>query len=176
VTALRLEGFGPSVNARSEAVHEMLEVDAPVREIDDGESQAVWADIRDVAPFRLAESQTVDHAPALWRISVAPSDGPGVAASIVAATDAEYFLDWGGGLIWAAVPAGTPDAGADIVRGAVAAAQGGHATLIRGPATVRAAIDVFQPQPAPLQALSRRVKESFDPNGVLNPGRMYPGI
>jgi glycolate oxidase FAD binding subunit len=184
VTALRLEGFGPSVNARSEALHALLELDAPVREIDDGESRAVWADIRDVAPFvpgagqgtGQGAGQGVDALPAVWRISVAPTDGPGVAAAIASATGAETFFDWGGGLVWAAVPAGVADAGADVVRGAVAASQGGHATLIRAPAPVRAAIDVFQPQPAPLAALSRRVKESFDPNGVLNPGRMVAGV
>jgi glycolate oxidase FAD binding subunit len=35
---------------------------------------------------------------------------------------------------------------------------------------------VFEPQPGPLAALSKRVKESFDPNGVLNPGRMWAGV
>jgi glycolate oxidase FAD binding subunit len=41
---------------------------------------------------------------------------------------------------------------------------------------VRAAVPVFHPQPAPIAALSRRVKESFDPKQILNPGRMYAGI
>jgi glycolate oxidase FAD binding subunit len=41
---------------------------------------------------------------------------------------------------------------------------------------VRAAVAVFEPQPGPLAALSKRVKESFDPNGVLNPGRMWAGV
>ncbi|MGZ8301027.1 MAG: FAD-linked oxidase C-terminal domain-containing protein [Rhodoplanes sp.] len=47
---------------------------------------------------------------------------------------------------------------------------------MRAPAAVRAAIAVFEPQPGPLAALSKRVKESFDPNGVLNPGRMWAGV
>jgi glycolate oxidase FAD binding subunit len=50
----------------------------------------------------------------------------------------------------------------------------GHATLIRAPADVRATTEVFQPQPEGLAALSRRVKAQFDPQRVLNPGRMYP--
>jgi glycolate oxidase FAD binding subunit len=36
--------------------------------------------------------------------------------------------------------------------------------------------DVFEPLEPSLAALARRVKESFDPKGVLNPGRMYVGI
>jgi len=35
---------------------------------------------------------------------------------------------------------------------------------------------VFQPQPEPLAALTRRIKEGFDPRAILNPGRMYPGV
>jgi len=66
-----------------------------------------------------------------------------------------------------------PDVAA--IRDAVAT-FGGHATLIRAPASVRAALDVFQPQEAGLAALSKRVKDSFDPKGVLNPGRMWAGV
>ena len=58
---------------------------------------------------------------------------------------------------------------------ALVAAVGGHATLVRAPAAVRAAVDVFMPQDGGLAALTRRVKESFDPKGVLNPGRMWAG-
>jgi glycolate oxidase FAD binding subunit len=87
---------------------------------------------------------------------------------------AQMLYDWAGGLIWLALDP-SDDAGAAHVRRAVAAI-GGHATLIRAPAAVRAAIDVFAPQNAAVAALTRRVKESFDPKGVLNPGRMWAGI
>jgi glycolate oxidase FAD binding subunit len=61
------------------------------------------------------------------------------------------------------------------VRGALLAC-GGHALLMRAPVALRAAVPVFQPQPPPLAALSERVKDSFDPRRVLNPGRMYAGV
>jgi glycolate oxidase FAD binding subunit len=54
-----------------------------------------------------------------------------------------------------------------------AGAHGGHATLIRAPAEIRAAVPVFTPQPPALAALSRRVKASFDPSNLLCPGRLY---
>ena len=55
-------------------------------------------------------------------------------------------------------------------------AAGGHATLIRAPAAIRAAVAVFEPQDAGVAALTRRVKDSFDPKGILNPGRMWAGV
>ncbi|PPR20154.1 MAG: hypothetical protein CFH38_01577, partial [Alphaproteobacteria bacterium MarineAlpha10_Bin1] len=44
------------------------------------------------------------------------------------------------------------------------------------PADVRAAVTVFQPQAPAVAALTKRLKESFDPVGVLNSGRMYAGV
>ena len=86
---------------------------------------------------------------------------------------AQVYYDWGGGLLWIAMPfSDEPDAAA--VRKAVAKC-GGHATLIRAPASVRAALDVFQPEDAGVAALNKRVKDAFDPKGVLNPGRMWAG-
>jgi glycolate oxidase FAD binding subunit len=110
----------------------------------------------------------------VWRISTAPSKGAELARLIGARADAEFLYDWAGGLVWAAL-APADDAGASTVRTAIAQC-GGHATLMRAPAAVRAAVAVFEPQPGPLAALSKRVKESFDPNGVLNPGRMWAGV
>jgi glycolate oxidase FAD binding subunit len=83
------------------------------------------------------------------------------------------FLDWGGGLAWLEAPNKNPQA--EKLR-ALTARSGGHATLLRAGAELRARLDVFQPQPAALAALTGRVKDSFDPLRILNPGRMYAGI
>ena len=80
------------------------------------------------------------------------------------------IYDWGGGLIWAALPP-KPDAQAALVRQRVDAA-GGHATLIRASEEVRRNVDVFHPQPAGLRRLSERVRQSFDPKNILNRGRL----
>jgi glycolate oxidase FAD binding subunit len=53
--------------------------------------------------------------------------------------------------------------------------SGGHATLMRAPDAARRDVAVFQPQAAPLAALARRVKHSFDPEEILEPGRMALG-
>jgi glycolate oxidase FAD binding subunit len=167
-TALRLEGVAPSVAHRSKALAELMKPYGERTLIDAAESRALWRSIRDVKAF--AAPDTI--ARPLWRISTAPGQGHRIAAQITPA--AQMFYDWAGGLVWVAMPfPDEPDAKA--IRAAVAAC-GGHATLVRAPAAVRAAVDVFEPQDSGVTALTKRIKESFDPKGVLNPGRMWAGV
>ena len=176
VTALRLEGFSPSVAERKRILEALMQPFGELATLEAPASRALWAAVRDVAPFaadRSNRSARQDEQP-LWRISTAPSRGAELAAMIASAAQAQMFYDWAGGLIWVALGA-CDDVGAALVQRAVAA-TGGHATLVRAPASVRAAIDVFAPQDAAVAALTKRVKESFDPRGVLNPGRMWAGV
>jgi glycolate oxidase FAD binding subunit len=114
---------------------------------------------------------------AVWRVSVAPARGAELAEAVARVLDAEWFLDWGGGLVWLAMPE-TGDAGAAAIRAAIRGADGrgsGHATLVKASPETRRAVAVFEPLAAPLAALSRRVKEAFDPARILNPGRIAEG-
>ncbi len=167
-TALRLEGVAPSVKHRKEVLAALMKPFGKVALLDEKESRALWRSVRQVKPFA---SEASRQRP-LWRISTAPARGHEVAAAITPA--AQMFYDWAGGLIWVAMPYGDePDAAS--IREAVASV-GGHATLVRASASVRASADVFQPQEPALAALSKRVKDAFDPKGVLNPGRMAAGV
>jgi glycolate oxidase FAD binding subunit len=135
-------------------------------------SKALWRGIRDVTPFAAEGGSAVRP---LWRISTTPSAAPELVARIAARANCEALYDWAGGLVWIGL-AYADDAGAKLVRRAVGPA-GGHATLIRATASVRAAVgEVFEPQERALAALTKRVKESFDPTGLLGPGRMYAGV
>ena len=93
----------------------------------------------------------------LWRLSVPPATEP-------LAIEGDTLLDWGGAQRWlrSEQPAGT-------IR-AITGSVGGHATLFRGGDRSN---EVFHPLQAELLALHRRLKMSFDPAGILNPGRMY---
>lgn len=165
VTALRLEGFPDPVAERAAKLRARLAEHGRADLMDAGDSAALWAAVRDATPFH-------GGAGPLWRVSVAPSDGPAAAARIMAAADADILFDWGGGLLWVSL-ADAADGGAAAVRGALDGI-GGHATLVRAPDAVRAAVPVFEPPAAPVAALSARLKAAFDPHGILNPGRMYP--
>ena len=167
VSAVRVEGFPASVEARCEALRALLGPFGAVEELHSKNSATLWREIRDVRAF-------ADDSGPLWRLSVPPASGAAAAARVAEAADVRALFDWGGGLLWLAVD-GAPDAGEVPVR-AAAMAVGGHATLVRADAPTRAARAVFQPQATGLAALTARIKRAFDPTGVLNPGRMYAGV
>jgi len=156
----------PSVEARLKGLRELMaDSGAKMEELGTLESRAFWREVRDVTPLDAAPDAVV------WKISCPPTEGPAILARIEAQRPgAQAYYDWSGGLIWLALPPSN-DADHAIVRGALGT-TGGHATLIRAPESMRAAVPVFQPQPAALAALAARVKESFDPKGLFNPGRM----
>ena len=165
-TLMRLDGVSTAVDYRLQALAaELTRYGTPaVREGED--ASRLWRDIRDVRAFAGGED-------AVWRVSVAPARGPSAAGLIGRERAGRCFFDWGGGLVWiATAPDG--DAGAAAIRKALAV-TGGVATLIRAPEAVRRAVPVFQPLEPGLAALTRRIKQSLDPEGVLNPGRMEAG-
>jgi glycolate oxidase FAD binding subunit len=166
LTLVRVEGPVPSVEARAAALQRELASFCNAEIFGDDASIALWREIRDVTPF----ASLTDRA--IWRVSVAPSAAPALIGALTKQLDLRYFLDWGGGLVWLAVPP-AQDAGAAIIRGALG---GGHATLIRAGDALRAAVPVFQPQAREVAALAARVKESFDPKRLFNRGRMYPEL
>jgi glycolate oxidase FAD binding subunit len=129
------------------------------------DTATLWRELRDVAllhPERM-----------LWRVSVPPA-AAGELVDWTGSLTSERLFDWAGGLIWLA-PKDSWAREAGTLREALAG-RGGHATLIRAPTWLRREVPPFEPQAGPLRALTERVKRSFDPKGVLNPGRMYDGV
>ena len=165
-TLLRIEGFDEQMVYRSGELKKLLRTFGVPALLADDASRALWLKVRDATFFAGTDE-------AVWRISVAPSHGAAIGAAATAA-GGRVFYDWGGGLVWVAMPAASGDGGAAALRAVLPA--DGHATLVRAPETLRAAVDVFQPQPPAHAALTRGVKDAFDPDHILNPGRMYAGM
>lgn len=166
-TLLRLEGFSTALDDRLGRLAALLAAYGQPALLAAEVSRDLWRAVRDAT--LLAEPRT----DAVWRVSVAPTRGPSLAGLIGRSLAGRCYYDWGGGLLWLATAA-EGDAGAAAIRAALAV-TGGHATLVRAPDAVRARIPVFQPLAAPLVTLTQRLKHSFDPRAILNPGRMYAG-
>ncbi|MEW5888916.1 MAG: glycolate oxidase subunit GlcE [Pseudomonadota bacterium] len=118
------------------------------------EGAALWTDVREQRSRFFAGSEP------LWRLSL-PSTTPPLALP------GRQLIEWGGALRWL-----KSDAPAAAIR-AAAEQAGGHATLFRG--GDRAA-GVFHPLSPALLALHRNLKRAFDPEGIFNPGRLYPEL
>ena len=164
MTLLRLEGFAPSVEYRIEKLAKLFSEHDRQQRLDATSSQDQWRAVRDCTALTSRQERCV------WRISCTPSEGYRIVEAIASSTSIEHYYDWQGGLIWIHVEEDNPRA--DLIRAAVRGSGGGHATLVRADAATRQSVSVFEPQVAPLAALSRRYRENFDPHGVLNPGRM----
>ncbi|MGL4728042.1 MAG: FAD-binding protein [Bosea sp. (in: a-proteobacteria)] len=167
-TLLRLENFSFSIDYRVAELAKLLKAHGKPDLIEGSAHDALWRQVRDASFF-------AGDGSAVWRLSVAPTDGPKACAAIMQALpEARYFHDWGGGLIWLSVP-DMGDAGAVAIR-AACAPFGGHATLVRAAETVRAAVPVFEPLAAALMRVTTGIKGAIDPQGLFEPGRMHPGL
>jgi len=171
VSLLRLEGIAASVADRANSLAKSLAPFGAVEILQDAISAAIWASIRDVRPF--AAAGALGGWP-VWRIVCPPASGGALGQALARDTGGDVIYDWGGGLIWAALPP-KPDAQAALVRQRVEAA-GGHAMLLRASELVRRNVDVFHPQSAGLAALGERVRHSFDPKNILNRGRLMRAV
>ncbi len=116
--------------------------------------QAWWSSIRNQshAFFRTAKP--------LWRLSLPP-------ATPVAQISGDWFIDWAGAQRWL-----RSSQDAAVIR-KFAKDAGGHATLFRGGDRSG---EIFHPLAKPLFKLHQKLKRSMDPDGILNPGRMYAGL
>jgi glycolate oxidase FAD binding subunit len=150
---IRLRGAVAAVNAAKVSLGgESLDADL---------ARAFWDGLRHhTDEYFVRALVEVDSGGALWRLSV-PQTAPALTLA------GEQLIEWGGAQRWlrSAMPAG-------VVRDA-AARVGGHATLFRARGKEAGA---FAPLRAPLDRIHRDLKKSFDPSGIFNPGRLYPGL
>lgn len=163
VTALRVEGPGPSAEYRCATLRKEFDSRGPQDELHGHNSEKFWKFTSDVSPF-VGEGT-------IWKVSVPPASSPAYMEKVKqACPEVDYYFDWGGGLVWLKVPEELENGGVDFIRNFP---KGGHATLIRGSILLRNTISPFQPQDPVMKVLMEKVRAGFDPKGIFNPGRMY---
>lgn len=164
ITVLRLENASALAAGRAAHLIEALRAYGDMHVLDEEASLNFWHEVRHLTMLPASGKP-------LWRISTRPSMAFEVVSGIRRYMVVDAVYDWSGGLIWLEVPEAA-DAGATEIR-RVIAATGGHATLVRAPDNVKATVDVFEPLHPGAELMSNRLKQVFDPAGILNPGRMY---
>lgn len=155
ITALRVEGFEASVAYRLAQLKGLFADQGVDMQIASDEMSAwFWDGVRDASKFSGAQGD-------VWRVSCKPSEGPALAKASGAQ---ECYYDWGGGLIWLLMEAGT-DLRARLGQ------YDGHATRVRGGPD---GIARFEPEAPGVARLSAGLRARFDPRGILNAGLMGP--
>lgn len=155
-TVFRLEGVEPSIRARASLLTSLLAPFGKLRPMDAAEADGFWSGLQNVS--------ALSGANILWRLHVPPSRGVALAQELCG-DDANWLMDWAGGLIWV-----SDIDDASRVR-AAAARAGGHALLIRAPVAMRATIPALHPAAPGVARVERAVRAAFDPAGVFEAGR-----
>lgn len=149
-TIFRIEGSAASVTYRQSRLKGLLGGYGEVTCHDGNDPR--WTELRDLTFWANRKND-------IWRLSVKPSDAPELVKKLP--QEAEVVLDWGGGLIWASVPPATD-------MRSLLGVFSGHATHISG----QGCGPKFHPEPPPVAALSRALRQKFDPKIIFNRGLM----
>ena len=168
ITALRLEGAPQSLAYRVEKLRREIAPFGDTYELGRQRSWEFWADIRSLAFL------SSDFERPLWRITIAPSKAALIVRALSAFFEVNAGYEWSGGLLWLELPP-SADASVTEVRRVLAEFEA-NSMLMRAPRAVRSGIEVFHPLPFAKMKIVQALKTSFDPAGVLNPGRMYAGV
>lgn len=153
---IRLEG--EDVPLQEKIVLAKALLGAPLDDVPDGND--LFGKIRDGAMFAATPLD-------IWRVMIPATEAPRIAAEIAAPL---WLGDQAGGLLWLAAPASS----AALIRD-LAAANDGQAMLLKAADETRARLGLYAPPAPALAALRARVKHAFDPDGLLNPGRLDQG-
>lgn len=149
-TMIRVEGFKASVAYRAQQLQTLF---APLGEVSIFNDDTLWQSVRDVKPFQGLDTD-------VWRISVAPSDSPKVAAALREMDGSvQVVYDWGGGLLWVSTPT-------DMDVRTVLSGTSGTTECIRGSGLKRV------PQNAAIARIEQGLRAKFDPKSILNTGIM----
>lgn len=157
VLHVRLSGARAAVDS---AIHQMRGVllDVPGAKI-------FWDSLRDQTHPFFCDTHEMTTNQTLWRLSL-PAIAPSIAADRLQGAT-HQLIEWGGGQRWL-----WSDARGDAVR-AVAHELGGHAVRFNNQ---HGGGETFAQPSAALMAIHRRLKQTFDPQGIFNPGRLYQGL
>ena len=158
----RIEGSQKGVSRQGERL--AAEASGSVEVLDAEDSTRLWAALREAEPYQPAAGE------ALWRIAVPPSKAAEAVSSLTPFGLRRSGLDWGGGLVWAVLPAVADGA---AVHASVRRLEGAAARLATGPADANP--HAFTPLSAGVGRLNSSLKSTLDPHGLFNPGRMYAG-
>ena len=167
LTLIRLEGTRLSVDERLQAIRKKLPESYKNNVLDQAESVATWSCVRDVTPLH-----DTGRTPVIMRISVPPASAPALSRYLDQLDGCIWYLDAAGSWLWAGIGQTGQEEQLDAVRREVDII-GGTATLYRAPSAMKHNSGIYSFPDAAIRHLNEKIKNSFDPGNILNPGRLY---
>ena len=166
LTAIRIEGPKESIDHRIKSLCKELELNIDESLVLENEqSKILWEKTRTLEVFSKIKSN-------LLRIVVPPSETFEVIKQL-RPHEPKYFIDWGGSLIWLQLDRINTKILNDIRK--IVNKASGYLTAIKIEEDLKASVDIFSVDPIKYK-ISEKLKKSFDPKRILNPGKMYSGI
>ena len=166
LTAIRIEGPKESIDHRIKNLCKELELNIDESLVLENEqSKILWEKTRTLEIFSNMKSN-------LLRIVVPPSETFEVIKQF-RPHETKYFIDWGGSLIWLQLDRINTKILNDIRK--IVNKASGYLTAIKIEEDLKASVDIFSVDPIKYK-ISEKLKKSFDPKRILNPGKMYSGI
>ena len=166
LTAIRIEGPTNSVDQRIDRLSKELELlSQEISILDTEQSNIFWNRTKNLEVFKNLKSN-------FFRIVVPMSETLQVIQKLKS-NDIKYFIDWGGSLIWIAFNEINSKILSEIKQ--IVKKHHGYYTIIKIEEDLKASADVFTIDPIKYK-ISEKIKKSFDPKRIFNPGKMYTGI
>ena len=163
--AFRVEGDKVSINEKIKSLTKELQLNTfKTFLLDTYQSEPFWKKINNLELFETTKNN-------LMRIVIEPSNGSKMMKYL--GNKFKYYIDWCGSLFWVEVPAKKNVKIKEIKK--ITKEFGGYLTIIKTSADYDYEESIFTIDDVRL-IISKKIKESFDPKRILNPGKMYRGV
>jgi glycolate oxidase FAD binding subunit len=162
----RLEGTMTSIRERMQDMRKAALLSDPYTLYEEEISGRIWQDVRDVEVFNDSE-----RAPALLKLSIPPAAVLDVSRVIDQLGGCEWYSDAASGWLWVGICHGSSEDKINTLRREINAVSG-SAVLYRASEAIKRHVGIYSARPPALAELTRSIKHAFDPENILNPGRL----
>jgi glycolate oxidase FAD binding subunit len=163
--ALRLEGDKVSINEKTKKITKELDLNKfKIAILDNYQSSPFWKKINNLELFQNTKNN-------LLRIVIEPANGSEMMSYL--GNKFKYYIDWCGSLFWVEVPPKKNNKVSEIKKKSIE--LGGYMTIVKTSEEYDYEETIFTVEPVRLM-ISEKIKKSFDPKRIFNPGKMYRGI